>query len=82
MKDYQDIAKHYADKQGCDIVQPTSAERNGYRYFYLDRSDRPRYTGHPYIIKISPAGKVQQVLNTDDMYWAYKQRITTGEQSS
>ena len=82
MKDYQKIAKEYADKQGCDIVQPTSAERNGYRYFYLDRSVRPRYTGNPYIIKISPSGKVQQVLNLDDIYWAYNRRITIGEQSS
>jgi hypothetical protein len=80
MVDYQKIAKQYAN-QGCDIVQPTSAERNGYRYFYLDRSDRPRYTGHPYIIKISPVGKVQQVLDLDNIYWARNQRITNGEQS-
>lgn len=81
MKDYQDIAKQYADKQGCDIVQPTSAERNGYKYFHLDRSVRSRYTGNPYIIKISPSGKVQQVLNLDEIYWAYNLRTIKDEQS-
>ncbi len=81
MKDYQDIAKQYAAKHGCDIVQPTTAERNGYKYFYLDYSVRPRYMGHPYIIKISPSEKAQRVLNTDEIYWAFKQRIITGGQS-
>lgn len=81
MKDYQDIAKQYAAQHGCNIVQPTTAERNGYRYFYLDYTGRPRYTGHPHIIKISPSGKAQRVLNTDEIYWAFKQRVTTGEQS-
>ena len=60
MKDYNDIAKQYA-------------ERNGYRYFYVDYADRPRYLGHPHIIKISPAGKVQRVLNVDEIYWVVKQ---------
>ena len=80
MIDYQKIAKQYADKQGYDIVQPTSAERNGYRYFYLTQAVRPRYLGHPHIVKISPSGKVQRVLNVDEIYWAFKLRITTGEQ--
>lgn len=81
MKDYQDIAKQYAAKHGCDIVQPTTAERNGYRYFHLDFTGRPRYTGHPHIIKISPAGKVQRVLNVDEIYWAYNHRTITNGQS-
>ena len=81
MVDYQKTAKQHANEQGCDIVQPTYAERNGYWYFYLDRSDRPRYTGHPYISQISPVGKVQQMLDLDDIYWAYNQRITNSEQS-
>ena len=70
MKDYNEIAKRYAGKHGCNILQ-ASAERNGYRYFHLDYTGRPRYTGHPHIIKISPAGKVQRVLNFDEIYWAY-----------
>lgn len=81
MKDYNEIAKQYAAKQGCDFVQPTTAERNGYRYFYLNRTVRPRYMGHPHIIKISPAGKVQRVLNFDEIYWAYNLRTITGGQS-
>lgn len=74
MEDYNEIAKQYAVKHNCDILQP-SAERNGYRYFHLDYTGRPRYTGHPYIIKISPAGKVQQVLVFDEIYWAYNNRL-------
>ena len=72
MKDYNDIAKQYAERNGYGIVRP-SAERNGYRYFHIDYTDRPRYLGHPHIIKISPAGKVQRVLNVDEIYWAVKQ---------
>lgn len=81
MKDYQDIAKKYAERHGFDIVQLSTAERNGYRYFHLDFTGRPRYTGNPFIIKISPAGKVQQVLNFDEIYWAYNQRIINNGQS-
>ena len=65
--DYYKIAKKYATEHKWDIVQP-SAERNGYRYYHLDYTGRARYTGHPHIIKISPVGKVQRVLNFDDIY--------------
>lgn len=81
MKDYQDIAKKYAAQHGCNIVQPSAAERNGYKYFHLDYTGRPRYTGHPHIIKISPAGKVQRVLDVDEIYWAYNLRTITNGQS-
>lgn len=80
MIDYIKIAKEYAAEHKCDIVQP-SVERNGYKYFHLDFTGRPRYTGLPYIIKISPLGKVQRVLNVDEIYWAYKHRTISGEQS-
>ena len=65
----------YADEHGCDIVQPTSAERNGYMYFYLNRTIRPRYMGHPHIIKISLSGKVQRVFDVDEIYWAFNRVI-------
>ena len=81
MIDYQEIAKQYAAKHGCNIIQPTTAMRKGYRYFHLDYTGRQRYTGHPHIIKISPAGKVQRVLNFDEIYWAFNLRTITGEQS-
>lgn len=80
MKDYNDIAKHYAERNGYSIVRP-AAERSGYRYFHVDYTDRPRYMGHPCIIKISPAGKVQRVLNVDEIYWAYKQATSNGQSS-
>lgn len=81
MPNYNEIARRFAIKQGCDVVQPTTATRNGYRYFYLDCSERPRYTGNPYIIKVSPTGKVLQVLNLSEIFWAFNQRITTDGQS-
>ena len=70
MKYYNDIAKQYAERNGYSIVRP---ERNGYRYFHVDYTERPRYLGHPHIIKISPAGKVLRVLNVDEIYWSVKQ---------
>lgn len=73
MKDYNEIARKYAERHGFDIVRPSAAERNGCRYFHVDYTERPRYLGHPHIIKISPAGKVQRVLNVDEIYWAVKQ---------
>lgn len=80
MKNYNDIAKQYAERNGYSIVRP-SAERSGYRYFQVDYADRPRYLGHPHIIKISSAGKVQRVLNVDEIYWAYSHRTITNGQS-
>lgn len=80
MIDYIKIAKEYAVEHKWDIVQP-SAERNGYKYFHLDFTGRPRYTGLPYIIKISPSGKVKRVVDFDEIFWAYDRRTITGEQS-
>ena len=71
MIDYNEIAKQYARRNGYGIVRP-SAERNGYRYFHIDYIDRPRYLGHPHIIKLSPAGNVKWVLDVDEIYWAVK----------
>lgn len=81
MNNYQDIAVKYAGKHGCNIVQPSAIERNGYRYYHIDYTGRQRYTGHPHIIKISPAGKVQRVLNVDEIYWAYNHRTIMNGQS-
>ena len=44
MIDYLKIAREFAAKQRCDIIQP-SAERNGYKYFRLDFTGRPEL--HP-----------------------------------
>ena len=67
MKDYRRIAIKYASQRGYNIVRP-SAEKGGYKYFHIDFTGRPRYTGHPHIIKISSTGKVFPVLNVDEIY--------------
>ena len=69
MADYQDIVKQFADKHGLDIVH-FCLECDGLRYFHLDFSNRPRYTGHPHIIKISSTGKILVVADVDEIYWA------------
>lgn len=78
MKDYQNIAKQFADKHGFDIVRPC-AERKGYSYFHLDFSTKPRYTGHPHVVKISTTGKISVVADVNEIYWAVKQ-VTKDEQ--
>ena len=69
MKDYRNMAKQFADEHGFDIVRPCT-EHSGYSYFQLDFSNRPRYTGHPHIIKISSTGKILVVADVDEIYWA------------
>ena len=71
MNDCDEIAKQYAHENGYDILH-ASVAHNGYRYFHLDYTGRARYTGHPRVIKINTSGKVQQVLNLDEIYWACK----------
>ena len=66
-----DALRKYATENHCDIVKP-SIESKGYMYFYLNMTVRPRYLGHPHIIKISQTGKVHRVLDVDEIYWAFK----------
>lgn len=72
MIDYNNIAKKYAESNGYDSVRP-SVEHNGYRYFYIDYTVSTRYLKHPHIIKISLIGKIERVLNFDEIYWVVKQ---------
>ena len=82
MVDCKMIAEQYAQEHKCDIIEP-SAEHNGYKYFHIDYTGRARYTGHPHIIKIKKAtGKVQWVLDVDEIYWAFKLRVKSSEKSS
>lgn len=72
MIDYNNIAKKYAESNGYDSVRP-SVKHNGYRYFYIDYTVSTRYLKHPHIIKISLIGKIERVLNFDEIYWVVKQ---------
>ena len=72
MIDYNNIAKKYAESNGYDSVRP-SVEHNGYRYFYIDYTVSTRYLKHRNIIKISLIGKIERVLNFDEIYWVVKQ---------
>jgi len=78
MKDYQNIAKQFATKHGFDIVHYCS-EVNGYSYFLLDFSDKPHYTGHPHVVKISTTGKISVVADLDEIYWAANQITKDGQ---
>jgi len=72
MIDYNNIAEKYAESKGYDSVRP-SVERNGYRYFYIDYAVSTRYLKHTHIIKISLIGRIERVLNFDEIYWVVKQ---------
>ena len=50
-------AKNYAKANNCDIIRP-AIEQGGYSYFCIDFTGRPKYTGHPIVIKVNQFGKV------------------------
>lgn len=75
---YQNIAKQFAEKHGFDIVRHC-AERNGYSYFQLDFSKKPRYTGHPHVVKISSTGEILVIADVNEIYWAVKQITKDGQ---
>ena len=68
---YQDIVKRFAEKHGFDIVR-FCIECVGLRYFHLDFSTRPRYTGHPHIVKVDDAGELIVVTDVNEIYWVMK----------
>lgn len=80
MKRLNDIAMQNAKELGYDIVYP-AGERDGYHYYRFDYANRPKYLGHPYVIRISSLGDIERVLDLDERYWAIKQ-TTTPLQSS
>ena len=74
MADYQDIVKQFADKHGFAIVH-FCLEYDGLRYFHLDFSNRPRYTGHPHIVKVNDIGELIVVTDINEIYWVMKNQI-------
>ena len=70
--DYQKIAEEYANKGGHDIVTHC-ASKNGYEYFRLNYSERPKYLGLPLVIKIDLNGKIQIVTERNIIFWAVNQ---------
>ena len=72
--DYLDRVKKFADKYGLDIVR-FCMECDGYRYFHLDFSNRPRYAGHPHIVKVNDAGELIVVTDINEIYWVMKNKI-------
>ena len=75
------LIKKYAQEHRCDIIKRCT-ERNGFIYYVLDFSSRPRYTGHPHVVKISHKGMVIRVFDVEEIYWAYKHRAKEPEQFS
>lgn len=73
--------KKYAQEHGCDIIK-RCIKNKGYTYYFLDFSNRPHYTGHPHIVKISPKGVINRIFNVEEIYWAYKHRPKATEQFS
>lgn len=78
MNEIPKIVQETAAKHGFDIVRPC-AERKGFRYFLLDFSNKPRYTGHPHVVQISSTGKILVVADLKEIYWAVKQATADGQ---
>ena len=69
MTNKQDIADRYAAKNGFDVASLV-ATKDGWAYYRLGWNNRPRYTGHPCVIKISHTGNVLAVTDIEERYWA------------
>ena len=68
----QDIADRYARRNGFDKAE-LCAVRDGVAYFHLMWEPRPKYSGHPNVIRISPTGKILVVTDMEEKYWAIGQ---------
>lgn len=72
-KNKQEIAIEFAGENHFDSVELV-ATKGDTEYYRLDFKNRPRYTGHPDIIKISESGKVSVVYDVQEIYWSIRQR--------
>lgn len=64
-----EIIKKYARENKFDVIYP-SMELNGYAYFRLDYQHKPKYTGHPIIVKINNSRNVVGVRDLEEAYIA------------
>lgn len=73
------IARQYAATIGKQIAEfcVTKGEDS---YFRIDYAVRPRYLGHPHVIKISDNGDITQIRELDEIYWALTNRATVKSQ--
>ena len=68
----QEIADRYARCNGFDTAEYV-AVKNGFAYFLLKWNPRPKYTGHPNVIKISQTGAIHVLTDREEIYWAVGQ---------
>lgn len=73
------IARQYAATIGKQIVEfCVTKGKDG--YFCIDYAVRPRYLGHPHVIKISDNGDITRICDLDEIYWALSNRATVKSQ--
>ena len=68
----QDLADRYAKDNGFDQAELV-AVKDDMAYFHLMWVPRPKYTGHPNVIKISQTGEIIVVKDREEKYWAIGQ---------
>ena len=73
------IARQYAATIGKQIAE-FCVTKGEYSYYRIDYAVRPRYLGHPHIIKIDNNGEVIRVYDLEEIYWALHNRTTTEKQ--
>jgi hypothetical protein len=64
-----EIIKKYARENNFDVIYP-SIQLDGYAYFRLDYQHKPRYTGHPIIVKVNNSRNVVRVRDLEEAYMA------------
>lgn len=77
--DKEVIAEQYAKSVGKQVVE-FCVNSDKYSYYRIDYSVRPRYIGHPHVIKIDNKGGIVRVKDLEEMYWALGNRSTTQKQ--
>ena len=73
------IARQYAITKGKEIVE-LCVIKGEYSYYRIDYAIRPRYLGHPHIIKIDNNGEVIRVLDLEEIYLVLHNRTTSEKQ--